>query len=431
LLFIQRFELHHSFALFDRSFPLRPYSYTMRTVYSLAAVSLLGHAAAQAVMGFNSGSTLNGGVAKTQSDFEKEFKAAANLAGTSGSFNSVRLYSNIQAGTTNTPSAAFQAAIDTNTTMLLGIWCSGTTTIANELAALSSAITTYGNDLAKLVVGISVGSEDLYRDSATGIANKAGVGNGPDAIVGFIKDTRNALANTPLSSIPVGHVDTYDVWGNSSIKPVVDAIDFLGTDAYPYYESTKGNNSIDHAKTLFDNDFSAAKAAAGGKPVWITETGWPTAGPNWGDGVPSLPNAQKYWDQVGCELFGKTNTWWYTLYDSNAADTATFAVTDNFSTTPKYNLTCPAPTSSSSGASSSSSPSSSSGASQSSGSATGTSSSGSSGSGSSGSGSTGTSSSGTSSSSTAGASSAASANGKKLDFIPAMAILAAAVCIMA
>jgi glucan endo-1,3-beta-D-glucosidase len=404
----------------------------MRTVYSFAAASLLGHATAQAVMGFNSGSTLNGGVAKTQSDFEKEFKAAANLAGTSGSFNSVRLYSNIQAGTTNTPSAAFQAAIDTNTTMLLGIWCSGTTTIANELAALSSAVSKYGSDFANLVVGISVGSEDLYRDSVTGMANKAGVGNGPNAIVGFIKDTRNAIANTPLSSVPVGHVDTYDVWGNSSIKPVVDAIDFLGTDAYPYYESTKGNNSIDHAKTLFDNDFSAAKAASGGKPVWITETGWPTAGPNWGDGVPSLPNAQKYWDQVGCELFGKTNTWWYTLYDSNAADTATFAVTDNFSTTPKYNLTCPAPTSSSSGASSSSSPSSSSGTAVSSGSATGSGSSGtgSSGTGSSGSGSSGTGSSGTTSSGTATASSAASSNIRMLGYIPAVAIVVVAACIM-
>jgi glucan endo-1,3-beta-D-glucosidase len=315
----------------------------MRSAYTVAAASLLGYASAQAVMGFNSGSTLNGGAAKAQSDFEKEFKAAANLAGAPGSFSSARLYTNVQAGTTNTPSAAFQAAIDTNTTLLLGIWCSGTTTIANDLAALTSAISTLGDDLAKLVVGISVGSEDLYRDSATGIANKAGVGNSPEAIVGFIRDTRNALANTPLAHIPVGHVDTYDVWANSSVKVVVDAIDFLGTDAYPYFELSKGNNSISNAKNLFDGDFSAAKAASGGKPVWITETGWPTAGPNSGNAVPSVENAQKYWDTVGCELFGKTNTWWYTMYDSNSADAATFAVTENFSTTPKYNLTCPAP----------------------------------------------------------------------------------------
>jgi glucan endo-1,3-beta-D-glucosidase len=340
----------------DATLPLPlSHSSTMRSAVSVAAASLLGQVAAQAILGFNSGASLNTGAAKAKADFEKEFTAAANLAGAPGSLSSVRLYTNIQAGTTNTPSAAFQAAIDTNTTMLLGIWCSGTTTIANELAALTSAISTYGSDFASLVVGISIGSEDLYRDSVTGIANKAGVGNTPAALVGFIKDTRAAVANTALSSVPIGHVDTYDVWGNSSIASVVDAIDFLGTDAYPYFETSKGNNSIDNAKTFFDRDFNAAKAASGGKPVWITETGWPTSGPNSGDAVPSVANAQQYWDQVGCELFGKTNTWWYTIYDSNAADSATFAITDNFSTTPKYNLTCPAVSSSSSSSSASSS----------------------------------------------------------------------------
>jgi glucan endo-1,3-beta-D-glucosidase len=387
----------------------------MRSAYSLAAASLLGHAIAANVMGFNSGATLNGGAAKAQSDFEKEFKAAANLDGAPGAFTSVRLYTNIQAGTTNTPSAAFQAAIDTNTTMLLGIWCSGTTTIANELAALKSAISSYGSDFASLVVGISVGSEDLYRDSVTGMKNKAGVGNGPDAIIGFIKDTRNAIANTPLSSVPVGHVDTYDVWGNSSVKAVVDAIDFLGTDAYPYFESSKGNNSIEHAKTMFDNDFSAAKAASGGKPVWITETGWPTSGPNWGDAVPSVSNAQTYWDQVGCELFGKTNTWWYTMYDSNAADTAAFAVTENFSTTPKYNLTCPSPSSSSSSSTSSASGS----AAATGGSTTDL-----------GPGSASGTLSGSTTSSTAKAASAASASVGKPGYISAMVIVAAAACFM-
>jgi len=371
----------------------------MRSAYSLTAASLLGYASAQAVMGFNSGATLNGGAAKAQSDFEKEFKAAANLVGAPGSFSSARLYTNVQAGTTNTPSEAFQAAIDTNTTLLLGIWCSGTTTIENDLAALSSVISTHGSDLAKLVIGISVGSEDLYRDSATGIANKAGVGNSPEAIVGFIRDTRNAIANTPLAHVPVGHVDTYDVWGNSSVKMVVDAIDFLGTDAYPYFELTK-SNSIANAKSLFDGDFSAAKAASGGKPVWITETGWPTAGPNSGSAVPSVENAQKYWDTVGCELFGKTNTWWYTMYDSNAADAATFAVTENFSTTPKYNLTCPAPEATTGTASS--------------GSAT-----------------TGTGSGGSTPSGSGKASSAAATSNGQAGYLVAMVIVAAAACFMA
>src|SRR6201995_72193 len=147
-------------------------------------LSFLPLAAAQQVqqqqgyLGFNSGNTLDTGKAKQQSDFEQEFKIAQTLHETPGLFNSVRLYTNIQFGTTDTPISAFDAAVNTNTTILLGIWCSGTTNIDPELKALQSAITKHGQKFADLVVGISVGSEDLYRISESGIANNAGVGKG-------------------------------------------------------------------------------------------------------------------------------------------------------------------------------------------------------------------------------------------------------------
>ncbi|KIV99004.1 uncharacterized protein PV09_09283 [Verruconis gallopava] len=314
----------------------------MRSLPSILAGSLLARSvAADVIAGFNSGSTFADGSIKQQSDFEAEFKAAAGLEGAPVKFNSVRLYTMVQGGTTNDPISAFPAAIATNTTMLLGIWCSGTTTIQNDLDALSSALNQYGSDFANLVVGISVGSEDLYRNSATGVANKAGVGADPSVVAGFISQVRDTVKGTLLENTPIGHVDTWDVWGNSSNKAVLDAIDFLGVDAYPYFESNKGNNSIENALTLWDEAMQAVTAAAGGKPIWITETGWPATGPDWGEGVPSVANAKTYWDEVGCTLFGKTNTWWYTLRDSNPADEAQFAITDNLSTTPKFNLTCP------------------------------------------------------------------------------------------
>ena len=314
----------------------------MRSFASVLAGGLLARsAAAQAVMGFNSGSTYNDGTIKTQQDFEAEFTTGANLEGAPGNFNSVRLYTMVQGGTTSDPISAFQAAINTNTTMLLGIWCSGTTTIQNDLDALSKAIQQYGQEFADLVVGISVGSEDLYRNSVTGVTNKAGVGADPEVVANFIKQTRDSVKGTLLEGVPIGHVDTWDVWGNATNKPVLDAIDFLGTDAYPYFQSNKGNNSIENAYNLWTEALEASKAAANGKPVWITETGWPTSGEDWGMGVPSIENAKKFWDDVGCTLFGKINTWWYILRDSNPANTALFAITDNLSTTPKFNLTCP------------------------------------------------------------------------------------------
>jgi glucan endo-1,3-beta-D-glucosidase len=184
------------------------------------------------LLGFNSGNTFDSSKAKQQSDFEAEFKAAQALHNSPGLFNSVRLYTNIQSGTTNSPISAFPAAIATNTKILLGIWCSGTTTIDNELRALKAAVSQYGQQFADLVVGISVGSEDMYRVSESGIANKAGVGQGPEVILSFIKQVREELGDTLLSQIPVGHVDAWSAWSNSSNSAVLEEVDWVGADLY-------------------------------------------------------------------------------------------------------------------------------------------------------------------------------------------------------
>jgi glucan endo-1,3-beta-D-glucosidase len=335
---------------------------TMRFSLPVISACLFSLVAAQkAYLGFNSGATLDTRAAKKKADFEQEFKTAQGLVGSPGLFNSVRLYTNIQAYTDDTPIEAFQAAIDTNTTMLLGIWTSGTTTIEKELSALNKAITQYGQKFADLVIGLSVGSEDLYRVSESGIRNKAGVGQDAETMVNFIKQVRDTLSKTSLSRVPIGHVDTWSSWSNTSNSAVVDAVDFLGTDLYAYYEDDKGN-VITNATSLFDSAFNATMGASKGKPVWITETGWPTTGPKFGEAEATVSNAKTYWDEIGCKLFGKTTTFWYTLRDSNPDNKAKFAITKDLSTTPIFNLTCPAssgapaPVTTSTGSSASSTP---------------------------------------------------------------------------
>ncbi|KAI9775349.1 MAG: hypothetical protein M1839_001265 [Geoglossum umbratile] len=316
--------------------------YALKALAIAAWIALAAAEQQQGYLGFNSGATLDDNKAKQQADFEKEFTTAQKLRGSPGSFNSVRLYTNIQSGTTDTPISAFQAAIATNTTMLLGIWCSGTTSIANELKALQSAVSQYGQKFTDLVVGISVGSEDLYRISESGIENKAGIGAGPDAIVNFIKEVRSTLSNTPLSTKPIGHVDAWSAWSNSSNSDVIDAVDFVGTDLYPYYEKDKGN-LFSNATTIFNYIYQKTLSAAGNKPVWITETGWPNSGPTFGQAEPSIDNARGFWAEIGCkQLFGRTNVWWYNLRDSNPANKEKFAITKDLSTAPLFNLSCPA-----------------------------------------------------------------------------------------
>ena len=114
---------------------------------------------------------------------------------------------------TNEPTQAIPAAIAEGTTLLLGLWASGGQgPFSAELTALSSAISQYGDDFAKLVVGISVGSEDLYRDSPTGVAADAGVGADADTIASYISQLKSAISGTSLADVPVGHVDTWTAW---------------------------------------------------------------------------------------------------------------------------------------------------------------------------------------------------------------------------
>ena len=101
----------------------------------------------------------------TDEDFRTRFTTAKNLVGTTG-FTSAPLYTMIAPDTANDIIAAFQPAIDTGTTLLLGFYCSaGQTAFDSGKIALEKALETYKSQFPDLVVGISVGSEDLYRTS--------------------------------------------------------------------------------------------------------------------------------------------------------------------------------------------------------------------------------------------------------------------------
>ncbi|PHH77613.1 hypothetical protein CDD80_440 [Ophiocordyceps camponoti-rufipedis] len=313
----------------------------MRLASILASAGLVA-AGSNNYLGFNSGATKADYSAKFKADFEAEFRTAQGLQGAPGKFNCVRLYTNIQAYSQNEPIQAFDAAVSTQTRVLLGIWTSGTSSIDKELAALQTAVKTLGKKFTDLVIGISIGSEDLYRNSQTGDKNKAGVGASVETIVGFINQFRREFANGPLAKVPVGHVDTWDAWTNATNRPVIDKIDWLGVDEYPSYQSGEGN-SIENAARLFEEAFRKTVGVAGGKPVWVTETGWPLSGPDWDQAKASVDNSQRFWREVGCrKLFNKVPTFWYNLRDSNPANKLKFAITKDLSVKPAFDLSCPA-----------------------------------------------------------------------------------------
>ncbi|KAL8683292.1 MAG: hypothetical protein Q9224_006698, partial [Gallowayella concinna] len=175
-------------------------------VVSFISLSLLPSTLGAVYKGFNYGAGV---------DFNTSFRTAQSLAGTLG-FNSARLYTMIENGTVNSPTSAIPAAIATNTSLLLGLYCSaGQAAFSNETIALTAAIVAYGQQFTDLIAGISVGSEDLYRSSPVGIQNKSPPGDTVVNLTSYIKQTRNVLQTTSngiAASIPVGHVDTWQIW---------------------------------------------------------------------------------------------------------------------------------------------------------------------------------------------------------------------------
>ncbi|KAL7933731.1 glycoside hydrolase [Trichoderma chlorosporum] len=295
-----------------------------------------------AYQGFNYGSTFTNGQAKAQTDFEAEFKTAAGLDGTNGAFTSARLYTMIQGGTPNSPISAIPAAINTKTSLLFGLWASaGDAAFANEIAALKATISQYCGQLDGLVAGISIGSEDLYRITPTGVASNAGPGAQPGTLVNYIGQVRDTIKGSCLADVPIGHVDTWNAWVLDSNKPVIDAVDWLGMDTYPYYENTN-SNSIGNAKSLYESALQKIQNAGPGKDVWVTETGWPVNGVSSGDAVASTANARDYWVQVGCPNFGKVNVWWYTLQDAepNAPNPSFGLIGSQLTEQPLFDLSC-------------------------------------------------------------------------------------------
>jgi len=267
--------------------------------------------------GFNLGAQLADGVTcKAESDWASDFATMKSLPG--GPYNAARVYASSDC---DTLANAVPAAVAAGIQIFAGVWTVDATHYADEKGALLAASQQYGVDW---LAAISVGSESLYRDEqdAADLASQ-------------IYDVRGMMTTVPGGdTILVGHVDTWNSWVTNGSDAIV-ATDFLGTDGYPYFQNTE-DNSIGNADSEFFASVQAVQAVAQGKPVWITETGWPTTGPNDGDAVPSVANAETYWKAVACSAFASFNTFWYILDDYNAS--LSFGVASG--NTPKYDLTC-------------------------------------------------------------------------------------------
>ncbi|KAF2629458.1 glycoside hydrolase family 17 protein, partial [Macroventuria anomochaeta] len=308
----------------------------MKCTSFLPLTILLAPAAAKVYTGFNYGGFWGEqSNIKRYADFHHGFELAKNLTNAPVPFDSARLYTCITTGSKDDPTEAFQAAIDTGTNLLLGMWVSPKATgqpndvqVENELAALNKGFAQHGQRLADLVIGLSVGNEDVYR------FNNAQVGIASDNLLLTIKSVREKIAASPYAKYmegkPIGHTDT-------AHYAVVPGSDFVGMTGYPYWEG----HSIDNANISFMSLLKDTQRRAGTIPVWISEMGWPINGTQIKQAAASADNYQRYWNEVGCQVFGKYNTFWFGLLQDSQPDQPDWGLLDTKTHQPRIrDLSC-------------------------------------------------------------------------------------------
>lgn len=135
---------------------------------------------------------------------------------------------------------------------------------------------------------LGVGNEVLLRGDLT-----------EDQLIDYINRAKEAAPG-----VDVGYVDAYFEF---HVHPrVTEACDVILANCYPFWEGCPAEHALLYMKEMY----RSAQAAANGKKVIISETGWPNIGTPTDGAVPSFENAIKYFidtcrwaEQDGIEFF--------------------------------------------------------------------------------------------------------------------------------
>jgi exo-beta-1,3-glucanase (GH17 family) len=135
---------------------------------------------------------------------------------------------------------------------------------------------------------LAVGNEVLLRGDVS-----------EDELLEYIRRVKEAAPNTL-----VGYVDAYFEFIDH--PRVTEACDVLLANCYPFWEGCPADHALLYMKEMYRRVVNVAN----GKPVIISETGWPNVGTPTKGSVPSLENAIKYFvdtyqwaEQDGIEIF--------------------------------------------------------------------------------------------------------------------------------
>ena len=135
---------------------------------------------------------------------------------------------------------------------------------------------------------VAVGNEVLLREDLD-----------EDVLLALIQCVKDALPG-----VPVGYVDAYYLFEKH--PRITAACDVVLTNCYPFWEGCPREGALAYMQSMLER----TRAAAPGKRIVISETGWPDQGSPFHGAVPSTEGAMRYFvdsqrwaDDEGIELF--------------------------------------------------------------------------------------------------------------------------------
>jgi glucan 1,3-beta-glucosidase len=150
---------------------------------------------------------------------------------------------------------------------LVGVWLEDN--LENNEKELQNAIKIAQAGHADM---LAVGNEVMLREEMT-----------DTQLVDYINRAKEGAPG-----VKVGYVDAYYLFEDYPL--VADACDVIFANCYPFWEGYPA----EHALVYMKNMYSRAVNVANGKPVIVSETGWPDQGTAEGAAVPSFENAIRY-----------------------------------------------------------------------------------------------------------------------------------------
>ncbi len=185
-------------------------------------------------------------------------RIAGDMAAIAAFADGVRTYSSLGA-----PGEVPPIAEKLGLKVSLGIWIGGDQARNEREIARGIALARQNRAVTRVIVG----NEALLRGEATDAS-----------LARAVKRVRDALPHR----IKVG---TADVWSEMvKAKETAKVSDFLGVHVLPYWEGVPADKALDWVSARLDT----VRQAQPGKPLFVGEIGWPSAGGNFHAAFPSV-----------------------------------------------------------------------------------------------------------------------------------------------